>query len=222
MSKDRTTFGRYIEFQASVLRQMPRPEEIDKLALDGWINNQNALKEVLAKVLLPNRVVTDSRFELLTEFELTVPENYVHNKQLALFSKNHRKEFYYYNDDVTDENFSRVTDQLVPGQAYRVKTFGINQLVSSDDILVFMKTQPGIRFVGGQGLSLVYQLKKEEFLIGKYTISIDKKDNLWKDAGGYRRVPRVGRRSDGDWDFSLSNLDGDWHTNYCVLCFCDL
>ncbi len=221
MNKNRTALtGRYIEFQASVLRQMPRPEEFEETTLDSWNNNQKALKEALAKTLLPNRLASDSRFKLLNAFELTVPEGYIHESQLASFSKNYKKDFYYYNDNITDENFSKATNKFVPSRTYKVKIFGINQPVGSEDCLTFLKAQKAI-LAGAQGISLVWECKKDEFPIGKYTISFDGKDALWKDADGPHRVPSVYRYSDGGWDFYLDNFEGDWDDGYCVLCFCD-
>ena len=45
--------GWYIEFQANVLRQLPRPGQIDQAIAEGWNSNQNAMKKVLADALLP-------------------------------------------------------------------------------------------------------------------------------------------------------------------------
>lgn len=223
--KDRTASiipGWYIEFLANALRQMPRPEELDQITAEGWSKNQKALKEALAKVLLPDRLVSDARFKLLSNFELTVPEDYKHESQLASFKKKHRKEFYGYNDNITDENFARVTNKLIPGETYEVKIFGISQPVSSEDCLALLKMQPRMMLVGAQGISLVRQLKKEEFPVGKWVISLDNKDALWKDAGGIHRVPIVLRYSDGDWHFDLGIFESFWRDVYCVLCFCDL
>src|SRR3989338_8612659 len=44
--------GWYIEFQAALLCQAPRPGEIDQTTAEGWINNQKGLKKNLAGCLL--------------------------------------------------------------------------------------------------------------------------------------------------------------------------
>jgi hypothetical protein len=44
--------GWYIEFQANVLRQLPRPGEIDATTAMGWNQNQKALKRFLAQALM--------------------------------------------------------------------------------------------------------------------------------------------------------------------------
>lgn len=135
-------------------------------------------------------ITTDSRFKLLKSFELTVPATYDHSTQLASFRGNHRKDFYYYNVAIVDENFAKVTNKLVPGRTYTVKIFGINQSVSSEDCLAFLETQNAM-LVGAQGISLVWEYRKEEFPISKYTLSFDKKDALWKVAVGDLRMPFV-------------------------------
>jgi hypothetical protein len=43
----------YLEFQTAVLKQLPRPGDIDQTTALGWERNQNALKKNLAEVLLP-------------------------------------------------------------------------------------------------------------------------------------------------------------------------
>lgn len=45
--------GWYIEFQAALLRQAPRPGEIDQTTAEGWTSNQKGLKKNLAGCLLP-------------------------------------------------------------------------------------------------------------------------------------------------------------------------
>ena len=47
--------GWYVEFQANVLRQLPRTGEIDSTTAEGWNRNQKALKNVLAGALLPSK-----------------------------------------------------------------------------------------------------------------------------------------------------------------------
>lgn len=45
--------GWYINFQAAVLKQLPRPGEIDQEIAEGWSNNQASLRKNLADCLLP-------------------------------------------------------------------------------------------------------------------------------------------------------------------------
>ena len=45
--------GWYVEFQTALLRQAPRPGEIDQVTAEGWNNNQKSLKKKLADCLVP-------------------------------------------------------------------------------------------------------------------------------------------------------------------------
>jgi hypothetical protein len=47
------SIGSWVEFVSSVVRQLPRPEEIDATICEGWSKNQESLKKVLAGALLP-------------------------------------------------------------------------------------------------------------------------------------------------------------------------
>jgi hypothetical protein len=54
MKKSRTaSIGWWVEFQAAILKQMPRPEDIDQTTADAWCQNQKDLKRVLAEALMP-------------------------------------------------------------------------------------------------------------------------------------------------------------------------
>jgi len=157
----------------------------------------------------------------LAIFRFTVPENYVHATQLASFAKENRKKFYFYNDNITDVNFKRATNKLIPGKTYEAKVFGITKRVTSEDCLAFLKTQKAI-LVGAQGISVAWQQVKEQFPKGKYTVSFDEKDALWRDDDGSRRVPYVYQISDGDWAFDLGRFENAWIDDYCLLCIRDL
>ena len=49
-----TSTGLWVEFQAAVLRQLPRPEDAESTVFEGWTKNQDALKSALAMALLPS------------------------------------------------------------------------------------------------------------------------------------------------------------------------
>lgn len=182
----------------------------------------NARGNKLAKAMLTtvNGEQTDERFDPLKEFSLTIPREYDHATQLSGFAKQHRKEFYYWNDSITDANFAHATRKLEPGKTYTVKIFGIKKTVTSEDCLTFLKSQNAI-LVGAQGLTLVWQETKDQFPVGKWTISFDEKDALWQDADEDRRVPSVYRHSDGDWEFFLGYFGDDWSADGGLLCLCD-
>ncbi len=163
----------------------------------------------------------DPRFALSTTFQITVPGNYNHLTQLASFEKENRKTFYFYNDNITDANFAKATNKLTPGKTYEVKIFQITKRVFSEDCLAFLKTQKAI-LVSAQGISVVWQQAKEQFPKGKWTVSFDEKNAFWRGAGGDRRVPSMGQRSDGGWYFALGCFEDGWDGGYVLLCVRDL
>jgi len=162
-------------------------------------------------------------FELFVDLGIiTVPDDYVHNTRLASFEKENRKKFYSWNDDITDENFSKATVQLKPGQKLHVKVFRqtTSGSTTSEERLAFLKTQ-NVVLTGAQGVSLVFEQKREDLPKGYWYVSFDEKEALWKDAYGSHRVPHVSRYSDGGWRFSLGCFEGVWYNDHCLLCFCD-
>jgi len=183
-----------------------------------WFNKLNRVeRDNLAGV---NVVV--SRFSLLSSLQFTVPKDYNHPTQLASFAKENRKKFYFYNDNITDRNFAKVTNKLVPGKTYEAKIFKITKRVTSEDCLAFRKKTQKAIFVGAQGISVVWQQAKEQFPKGKWTVSFDEKDAFWQDANGRRGVPRVGRNIGDGWFFDLGRFEGDLDDGDCLLCLFDL
>ena len=67
--------GWYVEFQAALLRQAPRPGEIDQVTAEGWTSNQKGLKKNLAACLLPPPATVSAeplKLELLLDLVGTV------------------------------------------------------------------------------------------------------------------------------------------------------
>ena len=175
-----------------------------------------------AKLMLSalNGEEVDDRFEQVGEFILEVPKGYNHATRLDTFAKEHRKEFYGYNDSITDKNFSKVTTKLVAGRKFKVKVIQIKTTVSSEDCLAHLRSRKAV-LVGAQGSSLAYELAKDKLPVSRWSISFDEKEALWK-ADGCHGVPCVFRYSDGDFRFSLGGFGDAWVGDSCLLCFCDL
>ena len=168
--------------------------------------------------------LSDPRFgPALKEFEFTVPTDYHHDTQIDTFAAKTKllPTTYYFNNNLTSSNFAKATNKLEPGKTYRVKIFPILSRVSSEDCMTFLEKQNGI-LVGGQGITLLQDNKPDEFPVGKYTVSLDKKEALWKDSDGDLRVPFVYRGSDGGWGFRLDGFESGWNGYVCLVCFCDL
>ncbi|MFA6325232.1 MAG: hypothetical protein WCX46_03335, partial [Candidatus Paceibacterota bacterium] len=168
-------------------------EEAQEIIKAGGIM-QSEVKPILQKL-----AIADKRYgPAIKEFEIIVPVDYDHSKQIDVFAKKTKKETttYYFNDDITSKHFANASTKLVPGKTYKVKIFPILARVTSEDNMAFLAKQNAI-LAGDHGLTLVYEQKKEELPKDKYTVSFDKKESLWKDADGRRRVPVVYASSGG-------------------------
>ena len=179
---------------------------------------QLAVKPILKKMAISEKRIGAP----LAEFDLTVPSDYDHEKQIDQSGKKARKEktTYYYNNALTSKNFAKATNKLEPSKTYSVKIFPILSAISSEDCLAFLRKQRAI-LVGAQGMMLVYDLHKDQFPKGKWSVSFDEKEALWTDAGGRLRVPFVCAYADGDFSFDLDSFVGAWGADYCLVCFCD-
>ena len=164
------------------------------------------------------------KFALLVDLGIiTVPDDYVHKEWLTKFDKQNRKKFYYYNDEITDANFGNPTRVLKPGDKLRVRAFKqvVGGTTTSEERTAFLATQKAI-YTGAQGASLVFDQKRDQLPKGKWYVSFDEPDRLWKDAGGCHRVPFFRASSGGDFDFDLGFFEDVWYGNDAFLCFSDL
>ena len=211
--------NRIADFIRDAVRKLKlSKEEAQEIIKSGGVL-QEQVKPILQKLATP-----DKRFgPALTEFEIIVPMDYVHETQVDTYAKKVKgqKTTYYYNDSLTSTNFAQATNKLVPGKKYMVKLFPILAQVQSEDCMTFLKKKHAI-LVGGQGITLVHSLKSDEFPVGKYTVSFDEKDALWKDADGHHKVPSVRRDSDGVWLFRLGEFEEPWDDDDVLLCLCDI
>lgn len=206
--------GWYINFQAAVIKQLPRPGEITQSMAEGWTNKQDMLKEALQVRLCPPEVRSTApaepteKFALLVDLGIiTVPDDYDHSTALDKFMKKNRKKFNGINDNITDANFPNPTRVLKPGDKLHVRAFKqvVGGTTTSEERMAFSATQKAIH-TGAQGASLVFDQKRDQLPKGKWYASFDEKDRLRTDADGYRRVPFVLCRSDGDFIFGLGRF----------------
>ncbi|MEK7174771.1 MAG: hypothetical protein AAB722_00315, partial [Patescibacteria group bacterium] len=79
------------------------------------VNEAPGLADLVGGFIAKHRS-QDPRFKLIKTLDIVVPDDYVHATCLATFGEAHRSKFYFYDDNLTDQNFSRATVQLKPGQ----------------------------------------------------------------------------------------------------------
>ncbi len=164
------------------------------------------------------------KFTLLVDLGvITVPDDYDHATHLASFLKKNREEFYGVNDNITDANFPNPSRILKHGDKLWVRAFHqvIGGTTTSGERMTFLATQKAIH-TGTQGVSLVWEQKRDQLPKGKWYASFDEEDRLWQNADGYLRVPSVHAYSDGGFNFFLSDFEGVWDDYDAFLCFCDL
>lgn len=193
-----------------------------KQVSDGVVITES--KTVVITSPKPKREQPD-KFEYLKSFDVTVPEGYDHATRLDTFRAAHQseenKEFYFYNDAITDANYAgKATTKLTAGRQFTVKVFGITERVTSEDCLAKLRSEKAV-LVGAHGASLAYEQKKDELPKGKWSVSFDEKKALWRDSDGDRGVPSVRAYSGGDFRFDLGRWEGDWGSGNVLLCFCD-
>ncbi|MEX0918857.1 MAG: hypothetical protein WDZ85_02720 [Candidatus Paceibacterota bacterium] len=164
------------------------------------------------------------KFALLVDLGIiTVPADYDHRAELKTFAERNREKFYYYNDDISDQNFPNPTRILRPGERLRVRAFKqvVGGTTTSEERLAFFATQKAIH-TGAQGLSLVFEERRDQLPKGKWYVSFDEEERLWVDAGGYHRAPRVGCYLDGDFEFYLGDFRDVWRDDFAFLCFTEV
>lgn len=187
--------------------------KVNMLVMDGKRSAERVCKALQEIVDNPD---IDPRFVHRLTLRFTVPADYNHTTALASLD---RSKFYYFNPAATDENFSRVSHQLIPGHTYEVDVFDIKsgEVVSSADCLKLAQSESGL-LCGAQGGAMVWQKCRQELPKGRWYASFDEKNRL-PFAVGYRRVPRVCVFSGGDFRFGLDLFEFDWYGGYGVLRF---
>lgn len=211
------------------LKAVPNFLSLSEREIKFYEDNLEKLPEAILRGFVlpkstPKIIVVEPKFALLAELgEIIVPDDFVQATWLSSFRDKNKEKFYYYNDDITDENFSNPTHILKPGDKLWVRAH--KQIVSgtttSEERMKFLATQKSW-LVGAQGASLVFEQKRDKLPRGYWYSSFDKKSRLWKDADGSRRVPGVNADSDGDFNFGLGSFERVWDGNDVILSFCDV
>lgn len=178
-------------------------------------NNELAKKMIAAILPVPTAIEVGPTFEKLAEFKVVVPEKFL----IKTFRKKHKKEFSYFNSDITDKNFNP-SQPLLPGATKTALIYRLKKRLTSEEILTFISSQNG-QLPNAQGLTITWEQGKANFPKGLWVIGFDQKENLWKDSDGSHGVPRLHQLSDGYAKFYLGYFEDDWSEGYCILFFRD-
>ena len=167
---------------------------------------------------------TTEKFALLVDLGIiTVPDDYAHEKWLTTFREQNHKKFFYYDKAITDAKFPNPTRILKPGNKFCVRAFKqvVGGTTTSEERMAFLATQKAVH-TSAQGVSLVFDQKRDQLPKGKRYASFDEKDHLWTDADDHHRVSDVYCHSDGYFNFYLGNFEDVWDVSHAFLCFCDI
>lgn len=134
------------------------------------------------------------------EFRLRIPDDYNHDTRLSSFKHKNKltlrniftRKFSEINIDenITDENFNRVTDRLAPGENIIIKLIPVldndRYGITPDEGISFLHLKEAL-LVGPHGLTLLYEYFSVYLPKERDIISLDQKKLLWVDEYGYSR-----------------------------------
>ena len=163
------------------------------------------------------------KFALLAHLGVvTVPDDYVHDRQLAVFRKKHRKKFWHHSSDITDRNFPNPSRILKPGDRLHVRAFEqvVPGVTTSEEHMAFLAGEDAI-YAGAQGITVVFDQKRDQLPKGRWYASFDEKSRLWENGGDYHGVPCLVALVRGGFDLDLAAFGHGWDVTCSFLCFCD-
>jgi hypothetical protein len=192
----------------------------DDLIQEVINSKNNALAKKMYASIVEAEIKTNAAkagFEKLTEFEITIPENF----DFDAFRHENEKGFYYFEPALIGKNFkSDIVSEA--GKKKIVEIYRLKGNKTSEECLDFIASQNG-QLPNAQGLAIVWQQAKEKLPQGKgiWIFGFDQKANLFLDSVGRHRVPSLARGSDGGWHFRLGSFGVDWNSGHCLLFFRD-
>lgn len=181
--------------------------------------NEESLMEKI-KETFQNYEKELKRFELFLDLGIIVaPENYVHSAAIAKFCRGLRKSTYF-NDAITDENFSHPSYIIQPGDKFHVRAFRqtVPRTTSTKERMDFIMSE-NPTYLGVQGAALVWNQKRDRLTKGYLYSSFDEIENLWQEADGKHGIPRVDAYLDGEYEFHLGYYEIDQYDMNAFLCF---
>ena len=179
--------GGYVEFQAAVLRALPRDIDVD-VAL-GWTRNGEALARALREVLLPNGKPAGNTYSVSVDFGMSVEDAV----KLGRYD--------WANGDINSRNFPTTRSGKEEVVAELVH---FNRAIPTEDALRELNRQ-GYRPAELRELLAFgekYPDVQREFPI----VALG---SVWQDRGGDRGVPYLYGGSSGR-DLGLGWVGGDW------------
>ena len=166
-------------------------------------------------------VVNDPKFILVTHFEINVPKSYVHEEQLDGFRFKNAPLFKRFSASLSDKTWADAAEPLKPGKTYEVRIFSFAEEVTYEDCKKFCESK-GALLVGAQGLSLLWEMKKERLPLDKALLSFNNLDaypTAMKENEHIYILPFIARFSNGSWWLELITVKKTLNSDYCLVCF---
>lgn len=152
-----------------------------------------------------------NQFKQVTSFDIVVPGDTDHSSFLSVFNQKHRKEFFYYDKSLTDENLEITSPTLVPGDKFRVRVCRAKEDVAEEDCINFLNSKKA-SFLGAHGLALIYEQAKDKLFSDK-----------WAASYGYNMVSSMYRDADWNIQFIVCTIeDVDLHKGDLLYCICPI
>ena len=187
--------GWYIEFQANVLRQLPRPGEIDQTTAQGWSQHQKDLKKVLAEILLTEVWVM---YTVIVDRSKTLSEM-IHDSNLLRCSC-----------EINDKNFPVQGDG---SQEVELVLVHLNQGTSTEEVLAHLDAH-GLEPARLEHL-LAFGAKYSDVV--RREISVVALGSVWINSYSRRNAP-VLSHDGSEYKLSLGWIDaGPWGNTFRFL-----
>ncbi len=178
----------------------------------------------MKKTINQKKRSTDFTISLANEFEIIIPSDYDHDKEVNRFLEKFTKDFYRIEPEIKAELFKNASVKLKPGNTYLAKIFTVRvpyeniMGVEMKKVIAFLKKQE-LLLVGVRGLTLVYELKKNEFLKDNFVVSFE--ETVFDGKYSINPVLPCLQSLDSEYkNFTFGSSDFRM-SGGSILCFCD-
>jgi hypothetical protein len=179
-------------------------------------NNELAKKMVEAITAKPvdvskpiNRVDLTTRFNKISQFKFTIPNDY----SLNSFRKKFKGVFGQFDSNITDENF-KLSQTLQAGETKMVTIYRLNQKTTGRDCLTFAK-QRSPQLPNAIALAAIWEQNPEAFSRKLWFVGLDEEKFLYQ-KNSETMIPILGHMS-GKPCFDLLPITESLEPGFCII-----
>ena len=151
-----------------------------------------------------------SDFKVLTQFEILVPADYLHERAVSLKPKD-KKLF-----------FPEPSRQLIPGETLLCRIYEQQKPGKTSTLrrFNFLKNQKGNVFVGIWGiLQAKSHMSQDLNITGIWYHGLDKPSSLFRDVTWELRTPGIYRSPSGELEVMLTSTSPLWNEKFLLIGF---